>query len=337
MQRVTGEELERELRELPFLAPLRPDEVARAATRFKTQRLAAGQTIELGEEPVLCLVLSGAAKIVTAPLPGQEAQADVLRSGDTFGDVALATGRPQPATLTAVGTAELARLDAPGLEFLVHEFPAMALPICEAVAHEVRFKDSLLRELGEIQALGLTGLALEGALSVRRGRLLDRGLRIARRAAGAVYRQTVVARGREPAFWMLLGFLLSIAGARLTVGAILRYHLESRLFALVKGDVGANPMHLHHFNYGLVLVCLAGLANLFPRARQWARVWAALFGVGAGLIFDEWALIWNLDPNYYQPLSLLAAAGVGALLLQLLLFRRYWAAVLRRLWARWAV
>jgi CRP-like cAMP-binding protein len=334
---VTGEDLERALHELPFLAPLRPDEVARAASRFQTQRLAVGQTLELGEAPELCLVLAGSVRIATAPLPGQEAQEDVLRSGDHFGDVALATGRSQPATLTARGGVELARLDVAGLEALSQEFPAIALPVCEAVAHELRFKDSLLRELGEIEALGLTGVALEGALSVRRGRLLDRGLRIARRAAGAVYRETVVARGREPAFWMLVGFLFSIAAARLTVGAILRYHLESHLFALVKGEAGGNPMHLHHFNYGLVLVCAAGLANLFPRARELARFWAALFGVGAGLIFDEWALIWNLDPNYYQPLSLLAAAGVAALLLQLLLFRRFWAAVLRRVWARWAV
>ncbi len=333
---MTGEELERALRDLPFLAPLRPDEIARAASRFRTQLLALGQTLQL-ESPQLCLVLAGSVQIVTAPLPGQEPQEDVLRSGDTFGDVALATGRPQPAVLTARGTAEVAFLDAAGLDSLIHEFPAVALPVCEAVAHELRFKDSLLRELGEIEALGLTGLALEGALSVRRGRLLDRGLRIARRAAGAVYRETVVARGREPAFWMLLGFLVSIAGARLTVGTILRYHLESHLFALVKGDMGGNPMHLHHFNYGLILVSVAGLANLLPRARQLARVWSALFGVGAGLIFDEWALIWNLDPNYYQPLSLLAAAGVGALLLQLMLFRRYWSAVLRRVWAWWSV
>jgi len=220
-----------------------------------------------------------------------------------------------------------------GLEALLDEFPAAAVPVCEAIAEELRFKDGLLRELGEVEALGLTGRALEGALSARRGRLLRGASRVARRAASAVYRETIVRRGREPAFWMLLGFLAALAGARLTVRAILHWHLQDHLFALVRG-ASTNPVHLHHFNYGLVLVCLAGVANLLPRARELSRLWSAVFGLGAGLVFDEWALIWNLDPNYYQPLSLLAAAGTATLLLQLLLFRRFWATLAGRALAR---
>jgi hypothetical protein len=61
-----------------------------------------------------------------------------------------------------------------------------------------------------------------------------------------------------------------------------------------------------------------------------------LFGIGSGLIFDEWALIWNLDPNYYQGLSYWAAACFFALLLQVVLFRRYWATWARRALARFS-
>src|SRR5262249_38164447 len=160
----------------------------------------------------------------------------------------------------------------------------LAVPLVEAVAQELRFKDALIRELGEIEALGLSGRELEGALSVRRRTLRKHGTRVLRRAADAVYREVVVARGREPAFWVLVGFTGSLLAARLVVGGILRYHLEKQMFALVRAQGEANPMHVHHFNYGLILVALAGLGAFLPAARQWTRLLPAMFGIGAGLI-----------------------------------------------------
>lgn len=334
---VSQSTFERALRELPFLSGLRPDEVVRAARHFRRETLAAGGARPTGESGAeLLLVLAGAVEVLTAPLAGQERVSAVLRAGDHFGEIALATGRPQPATITARAESELARLDSAGLAALFDEFPAAAVPVCAQVAEEVRFKDGLIRELGEIEALGLTGAELEVALRARRRRLRGRGARIVRRAAAAAYREVVVERGREPAFWMLLGFLGSLAGARLVVGLILKYHLQEKLFALVKGAQDANPMHVHHFNYGLLLVILSGVMAFLPQTRRLIRLVSVVFGIGAGLVFDEWALIWNLDPNYYQSLSYFAAAGFAALLLQLAMFRRFWAAVLRRYGGRFA-
>jgi hypothetical protein len=61
-------------------------------------------------------------------------------------------------------------------------------------------------------------------------------------------------------------------------------------------------------------------------------VLAAAFGVGCGLIFDEFALFWNLNPNYAQEASVVAAGAAAVVLTQLVWFRQFWGAVARRAW-----
>jgi hypothetical protein len=89
-------------------------------------------------------------------------------------------------------------------------------------------------------------------------------------------------------------------------------------------------MHVHHFNYGLILIGASGLAALFPFGRRGLRLLAFAFGIGCGLVFDEFALFWNLNPEYAQSLSLIAAAIMVSVLVQLTYFRRFWAALGRR-------
>ena len=159
--------------------------------------------------------------------------------------------------------------------------------------------------------------------------LAMRGAASRRLTVEALFRRLVVEQGAEPPFWMLVGFLGALAGARLVVFLILKYKLEKQLFALVAGT-DPNPMHIHHFNYGLVLVGVAGLAALFPSGRRTLRFLALLFGMGCGLIFDEFALFWNLNPDYAQGLSVLSAAIAAIALVQLTYFRRFWGAIVRR-------
>ena len=94
---------------------------------------------------------------------------------------------------------------------------------------------------------------------------------------------------------MLVGFLASLAGARLVVGLILKYGLEKRLFALVPGH-DPNPMHVHHFNYGLFLIGVAGWPRCARSAAAAARARACV-RAGAGLVFDEFGLSTTSTPS----------------------------------------
>ena len=57
-------------------------------------------------------------------------------------------------------------------------------------------------------------------------------------------------------------------------------------------------VHLHHMVFGLLLILLVGLLDLASAAMP---VRAVLFGIGAALVLDEFALILNLADVYWAP------------------------------------
>jgi CRP-like cAMP-binding protein len=327
-------DVEAVLAQLSMFEALRPDEIGRLAGRFQLETLAAGQTRTFAATPVearmLVVVKGHVALEVDSPAGTLHSQ---LEPGDRHGDIALLSGTLLPVRARAgEGEALLATLDRAGLDALLDEVPAIALPLASELASELRSRQDVARQLMELHAEGLPPEQLRAAVDERRRALSRRGARVVRMAPRALFRRLVVQKGAEPPFWMLAGFVVALAGARLTVFFILRFHLESQLFALVKTASDPNPMHVHHFNYGLVLVGLSGLAALFPFGRRALRVLAAAFGAGMGLIFDEFALFWNLNPNYAQEASLVAAAVATVVLVQLVWFRTFWGALAKRAW-----
>jgi CRP-like cAMP-binding protein len=324
--------LETVLSSLSLFEKLRPDEVAKAARRFETVLLRAGETFRCGGEATpasMVVIVSGLAEVTVKGSSG--ALTSTLERGDRYGMVSLLTPDAREASVRATEDTLLATLNRAGMEALFAELPYVALPVAVEMASELRVKNDVLRELLEVHAAGLSPDQRKAAVNARRRTLARRGARVARLTPRALFRSLVSERGAEPPFWMLTGFIVSMSIARLVVALILKYKLEKQLFALVPGT-DPNPMHVHHFNYGLILIGASGLAALFPFGRRALRPLAFAFGVGCGLVFDEFALFWNLNPEYAQSLSLIAAALMVALLAQLTYFGRFWLAMTRRLY-----
>jgi CRP-like cAMP-binding protein len=324
------ERFETILSSLSIFESLRKDEIGRVALLFQRKTLEPAETFHCGSAPEdarMVVVVHGQARLDVSWSAG--ALTSTLEAGDRYGDIPLLTGTTRETTVTAAVPTELATLDRAGMDAILAAFPAVALPIASELATDLRAKNDVLRELLEVHAEGLEKAQLEAAVDARRRALAHRGARVARLSPRALFRSLVSARGAEPPFWMLTGFIVSMSIARLIVALILKYKLEKQLFALVPGH-DPNPMHVHHFNYGLILIGTSGLAALFPFGRRALRVLACAFGVGCGLVFDEFALFWNLNPEYAQSLSLIAAAIMVSVLVQLTYFRRYWAALGRR-------
>lgn len=322
--------LESMLQHLSIFAHLRPDEVGRAARRFEVHALARG-----AKEPCdggrVVVVVDGSLRLEVASPKG--ALRSTMDAGDRFGLFSVVTGYQRPFVVEALEDARIATLDRGAFAELLADVPSVALPLASELARELAARNDLMRQLLELHAERLPRDELAAAVAERRDALQRRGARVSRLSPRALFRRLVVQRGEEPPFWMLAGFIASLGLARLVVSLILRYKLEKQLFALVPGT-DPNPMHVHHFNYGLILVGAAGLAALFPFGRRALRLLALAFGFGCGLVFDEFALFWSLNPEYAQSLSLIAAGIACAALMQLVWFREYWKAMGRRVWLR---
>jgi CRP-like cAMP-binding protein len=313
--------LESRLALLPYFRDLRPDERVRIAARFTPLTLQAGESWQ-PESPRLVLLVEGEARLLRdgASLP--------LFGGDSFGEVELATGQTT-GRLEAVTPLELALLDGEALEKIFADYPATAPAWLQLLGRELKWRNDVLRELSLAFAENLPPAQLESMLSRRRRRLQQYRQSHVRGALLRLGRALFMVPGSRPSFWVLVGALAALAAARTVVALIIANGLQKHLFALIGGKVG-HPIHVHHFNYGLLLVSLVSLLLLLPRPRSALKRLAFVFGFGLGLIVDEFALLWNLNPDYYQPQSRFAAGLVIVTILQVVYLRNWWGSIFRR-------
>lgn len=316
------------LQTLPFFAVLRDDERLRIAARIPLRRLEPGATLTVAADaPALVIVVDGHADLAVdggAPVP--------LFAGDMLGELDVLTGRGADERLTAVAPTTVATLDRAAVDALLADFPAIAPTWVAELARELRWRNDLLRELSLAHAEGLPPAVLSSLLRRRRRNLQRHRRSPLRRATARMARALFTVPAERPSFWVLVGAIAALAVARTVVAVIIANGLQKHLFALIGGKVG-HPIHVHHFNYGLLLVALAGVMAMLPSTRRAIRRLAFVFGFGVGLIVDEFALLWNLNPDYYQPSSRLAAGLVLLAIVQVVYFRNLYLALGRRLLA----
>jgi hypothetical protein len=110
---------------------------------------------------------------------------------------------------------------------------------------------------------------------------------------GAGYRHHVVDEGKEQAFWILAAFLVTFLVVRLITHSI---HAGSTRLRNVK--VGRT--HIHHLVPGILLMLVTGYLSNAISFRSGRTTVAVLFGVGAALTLDEFALWLHLQDVYWQ-------------------------------------
>ena len=66
-------------------------------------------------------------------------------------------------------------------------------------------------------------------------------------------------------------------------------------------DVEIGGVHIHHQVWGLLLMLVAGMLEFaFEFSSPWLEVLGILFGAGAALVLDEFALFLHLDDVYWS-------------------------------------
>ena len=148
---------------------------------------------------------------------------------------------------------------------------------------------------------------------------------------GGWYQHVLADTGRAPAVWMLAGFLVTFFVTR---GITRRIHARATAHepdgqqqapaAPRRGlsDIYIGGVHIHHQVWGILLVLATGLLEFrYTPQAPWAEVLAALFGAGAALTLDEFALWFNLHDVYWTKSgrksidAVLIAGALGVVLL----------------------
>jgi hypothetical protein len=106
------------------------------------------------------------------------------------------------------------------------------------------------------------------------------------------YRHYVYLPGREPLFFLLLAFLLTFLVVR-------TYTRLGRRHSWASGSM--RGVHLHHLVPGVLACLAAGTAIIgFRPGGDSLLLLSVLFGIGAALTLDEFALILHLEDVYWR-------------------------------------
>ena len=108
--------------------------------------------------------------------------------------------------------------------------------------------------------------------------------------------EQIVANNRQGVFLVLVGFVLSFAFIRMST----RLMRSPKVPWWPGSVVSESGVHLHHLVFGIVTMMIAGTLGFASHGESpWAAICAFLFGVGAGLTIDEFALWVYLDDVYW--------------------------------------
>lgn len=112
---------------------------------------------------------------------------------------------------------------------------------------------------------------------------------------GSLYERAIVDTGREAEFLFFVAFLVSWAFIRTSA------HMIRAQVSWWPGNVEVGGTHIHHLVWGILLLLITGWIGVTIQPDSpWHEILAVLFGVGAGLTLDEFALWLNLKDVYWE-------------------------------------
>lgn len=118
------------------------------------------------------------------------------------------------------------------------------------------------------------------------------------------YSREIFEPGRQPLFLALLAFLVTFLVTR-TI---------TRMIRAGKGpfrDVSTGGTHVHHVIPGLIVLLLGGVLALGSGEHGiWRQIAGILFGIGAALVLDEFAMVLHMDDVYWSSEGRLSADAV---------------------------
>jgi len=129
------------------------------------------------------------------------------------------------------------------------------------------------------------------------------------------YEREMVDGHKSGAFWLLLSLLITFVIVR-SITRRIRTDSDKGGEAVLR-DISVGGLHIHHLVYGIGLALAAGFLEFrFQPESPWFELLAIVFGIGAGLMLDEFALSLYMKDVYW---SQEGRTSVDAVLIALML------------------
>ncbi len=137
------------LRRVPYFASLPDDLITALAALAVERRYERGQVIFLEGDPCagLFVVAEGQVKIYKVSRQGREQILHHLSAGDTFNDVAVLDGGPNPASAAAITNALVYVIARADIQRLAQAYPALAWALIESMASRSRHLVAMVEDL----------------------------------------------------------------------------------------------------------------------------------------------------------------------------------------------
>lgn len=116
-----------------------------------------------------------------------------------------------------------------------------------------------------------------------------------------IFRKLIWEPKEQRAFLIFVAFIVTIAVMRGIV-----YGVEKEIWMnipFIFKYVTIKGLHIHHFVFGIILLIGSGLASFLPSLKEYERFRAIIFGVGFGMVIDEFGIVVTLEEAYWVRLS----------------------------------
>jgi hypothetical protein len=111
----------------------------------------------------------------------------------------------------------------------------------------------------------------------------------------AAYQRDIVRAGKEAQLLILISFLTTFTIVRLITHAI----RDDRFKRVLRNVQTSGGLHIHHLVPGIILLLTSGYLGIGGAGDVPIELVAVLFGIGAALTLDEFALWLHLEDVYW--------------------------------------
>jgi len=144
------------IKEIPYFAGLNSEELSSIIKLMFEKTVDRGGIIVLEGEQMhnLYFVISGVIKIFKTSPDGKEQILDLIRPGESFGDVPVFDGGLMPASAQAMGMVMLLGINRSNLDVILKAYPQVTWNVINVLAGRVRHLVSLVEDLSFKRVIG---------------------------------------------------------------------------------------------------------------------------------------------------------------------------------------